>query len=123
MAFFKVRKPKRFEYVPRIWDPDRDEREAREAQIRKQLGIVDTDSADKAYIPDLRGSFRREYERVKGKSLSKPAGLFQFGRASWISVVIVGLLLVMFFYFIKIYPYMFSPAQQTDSVQTGDIYE
>ncbi|MFH2096768.1 MAG: hypothetical protein ABIJ16_13750 [Bacteroidota bacterium] len=58
-SFFKVNPHKRFEYKPRYYDPDKEEREARLQKIKEELGMKD----DKPYQPDIRGKFTSHYER------------------------------------------------------------
>ncbi|MDR1886544.1 MAG: hypothetical protein LBQ70_01390 [Prevotellaceae bacterium] len=112
-SFLKIPKHKRFEYTPRIWSPAREEREERLKRIREELGINNNTSDGKPYVPNIKGSFRREYQQ-NGKGGIK-AGYGNRIR-SYIILGTILLLCIMFFYIVRIYPYMFSgDRQQTDS--------
>jgi hypothetical protein len=120
-SFFKIPQHKRFEYTPRIWDPAKEEREERLKRIREELGIVDNTSGGKPYIPNIRGSFRREYEQSKN-------GKKQFNHNRIRSYIIIGtilLLCIIFFYFIRIYPYLFNADGQSNNeyIEQTEFYE
>jgi hypothetical protein len=117
-SFFKTPQHKRFEYTPRIWDPAKEEREEREKRIREELGIVDDTSEGKPYVPHIKGSFRKEYKQNR-KSKNK----IGYGNRirSYIIIATVLLLAVIFFYFMRIYPYMFSGNRQNDNKHIDNI--
>ncbi|MDR1897581.1 MAG: hypothetical protein LBR10_12405 [Prevotellaceae bacterium] len=117
-SFIKIRQPKRFEYVPRIWDPDKEDRENRLKRIREELGTVNETSSGKPYVPNIKGSFKKEYERNKN---IKPRQAYRFKTRSFLTVITVGLLLVIFFYFAKLFPYLFTQEQNTP--ERIEIYE
>ena len=58
-SFFKVPEHKRFEYIPRYWNPEKEEREARLKRIQEEMGATSNTSDGKPYVPNIRGSFRR----------------------------------------------------------------
>lgn len=63
MALFtNQRRPKGFTRKPVYWDPEKEEREAREKRIRAELGLDAEDNKDKynteTYRPDIKGKFR-----------------------------------------------------------------
>ncbi|MDR1223335.1 MAG: hypothetical protein LBL07_10740 [Tannerella sp.] len=103
-SFFKIPKHKRFEYTPRIWDPEKEEREERIKQIHEEMGILDT-SGGKPYVPNIKGRFRKEYEQSRK---SRPKLAYSNKIRSYIIIGTILLLCAIFFYFIKLYPYMFS---------------
>ncbi|MDR0725155.1 MAG: hypothetical protein LBF59_03990 [Prevotellaceae bacterium] len=120
-SFFKIPQHKRFEYTPRIWNPEKEEREERLKRVREELGIIDNTSDGKPYIPNIRGSFRREYEQNK-KSKK------QFNYNTIRSYIIIGtilLLCIIFFYFIRIYPYLFNGEGQDNNeyIEQTEFYE
>jgi hypothetical protein len=121
-SFFKTPQHKRFEYAPRVWDPAKEEREERLKRIQKELGIIDNTSDGKPYVPNIKGSFRKEYEQNK-KSKTK-IGYSEKIR-SYIIIGTVLLLGIIFFYIIKIYPYLFSGERQNNNNEyiKTEIYE
>ena len=54
---FKKPEYRKFNLKPRYWDPEKEEREAREKRIKAELGIKDDDGQ---YIPNVQGQFRRD---------------------------------------------------------------
>jgi len=118
-SFFKIPEHRRFEYNPRIWNPEKEEREERLRRIKEELGIVAKTSDGKPYVPNIKGSFRKEYEQNnKGK--------VKLGYSNKIrTYIIIGsilLLCIIFFYIIQLYPYFFSPKMQ-DNIQYLDKIE
>lgn len=59
---FKKPEYRKFNLKPRYWDPVKEEQEARKRRIRAELGLKE-DSDE--HIPDIRGQFRKEYEKRK----------------------------------------------------------
>jgi hypothetical protein len=119
-SFFKIPQHKRFEYAPRIWNPAKEEREERLKQIQKELGIVTNTSDGKPYIPNIKGSFRKEYEQNK-----KPKTLYSNKIRSFIILGSIFLLCIIFFYIVRMYPYFFSPEEQNNSeyIEKTEFYE
>lgn len=57
--FFHTPGTKKFHITPRFYDPDKEEREAREQRIKEQLGIFDEKKDDgRPYRPNIKGQFR-----------------------------------------------------------------
>ncbi|MDR1130342.1 MAG: hypothetical protein LBK96_05125 [Prevotellaceae bacterium] len=110
-SFFKIPQYKHFEYTPRIWDPEKEEREERIKQIQEEMGIRDT-SDGKPYVPNIKGRFRKEYEQNKK---GRPKLTYSNKIRSYIIIGTILLLCAIFFYFIKLYPYMFSGEEQDNS--------
>jgi hypothetical protein len=121
-SFFKIPQHKRFEYTPRIWDPAKEEREERIKQIRKELGIIDNTSDGKPYVPNIKGSFRKEYEQNRK---GKPKIVYSDKIRSYIIIGTILLIGIIFFYFIKIYPYLFPSEGQNNNkrINNTEIYE
>jgi hypothetical protein len=120
-SFFKTPQHKRFEYTPRIWDPAKEEREERLKRIREELGIIDNTSDGKPYVPNIKGSFRKEYEQNR-KSKNK----FDYNKIkSYIIIGTIVLLCIIFLYFTRIYPYLFSGEGQNDNeyIEKIEYYE
>jgi len=71
-SFFKQNKPRGFNYTPRYYDPDKEEREAR----RKAMGL-DTGEREKkggdqrAYRPSIRRGSMRNYFHYKKERTQK----------------------------------------------------
>lgn len=65
---FPERDRRKFTFIPRYWDPEKEEREARERRVKAELGISDSDRS--TYIPDMRGKltgmYRERREARKG---------------------------------------------------------
>jgi hypothetical protein len=61
--FFKTPGPKRFEYSPIYWDPDKEERDDRIKRIKQEMGI-ETES-DPGGTTITRGSFRQFKKNTK----------------------------------------------------------
>ncbi len=58
--FFHTPSTKGFNFKPRFYDPDKEEREERERRIKEEMGIVDEkEEVDlKNYRPRVKGQFR-----------------------------------------------------------------
>jgi hypothetical protein len=122
LSFFKIPQHKRFEYTPRIWDPAKEEREERLRRIREELSILDNTSDGKPYVPNIKVNFRKEYERNRnGKNTIGYGNRIR----SYIIIGTILLLCIMFFYFVRIYPYMFSGNGQDNNeyIEKTEFYE
>jgi hypothetical protein len=64
--FIKLPSHKRFEYSPRYWDPEKEEREERIRQIKQEMG-VDVPS-DPTRTTIRRGSFRQAHQKARVKA-------------------------------------------------------
>ena len=117
-SFLKIPQHKRFEYKPRIWDPEKEEREERLKRIKAELGVTNDTSDGKPYVPNIRGSFRKEYEHTRR---ARPgAGFGAFKIRSLVFVVTVAMLLFIGYYALKMFPYLF-PGNATPPAT--EIYE
>jgi len=69
--FFKLQKPKRFEYSPRYWDPEKEAREERIRRIKEEMG-VELENKNLTRSTITRGSFRhyKKHARVKASRSS-----------------------------------------------------
>jgi hypothetical protein len=56
--FFKTPRHRQFNYMPRYYDPDKEEREERNREIRRELGIKDEKDE---YRPSIRRGSMRSY--------------------------------------------------------------
>ena len=61
--FIKLPTYKRFEYSPRYWDPEKEEREERIRQIKQEMGIDIPSDPNRTTIK--RGSFRQVHRNTK----------------------------------------------------------
>ena len=66
--FIKLPGHKQFNYSPRYWDPEKEEREERIRQIKQEMGVEVPSDPNRTTI--RRGSFRQR--RTEGKSESQP---------------------------------------------------
>jgi hypothetical protein len=105
-SFLKIPQHKRFEYKPRIWDPEKEEREERLKRIMAESGVTNDTSDGKPYVPNIRGSFRREYERTRKARPGIGFGAFKI--RSIVFVVTVAMLLLIGYYTLRMFPYLFS---------------
>ncbi len=88
---FKKPEYKRFKLQPRYWDPEKEERKEREKRIKAELGLKDD---DKQYIPNIKGQFKREFQRRKAEKKNN-----QSGYALRLFMILMALLLVAFYFF------------------------
>lgn len=70
ISFIKLPGHKRFEYTPRYWDPEKEDREERIREIKREMGVeVPFDSNRSTTI--RRGSFRqRQKQKTKATRAS-----------------------------------------------------
>ena len=61
--FIKLPTYKRFEYSPRYWDPEKEDREERIRQIKQEMGIDIPSDPNRTTIK--RGSFRQVHRKTK----------------------------------------------------------
>jgi len=61
--FIKLPSHKRFEYSPRYWDPEKEDREERIRQIKQEMGIDVPSDPGRTTI--RRGSFRQARQQAK----------------------------------------------------------
>lgn len=60
LVFFRTPKPRRYVHKNIYYDPEKEEHEAREARVNKELGLTSEGGEDGEYRPSIRrGSFRR----------------------------------------------------------------
>lgn len=84
--FIKLPGHKQFNYSPRYWDPEKEEREGRIRQIKQEMG-VDVPSDPNRYTIK-RGSFRQVRQKAKVKA----------NRSSNIRLVVILAVLLMLAY-------------------------
>jgi hypothetical protein len=97
LKFFSLPKPRQFDFKPRYYDPDKEEREERERRIREELGLVSGQPArgdQEGYRPHIRGQFRKAMQR---SSRISPDAIRQSNRRILIIIGILILLLYMVF--------------------------
>ena len=61
--FIKLPGHKKFNYTPRYWDPEKEEREERIRQIKQEMGIEMSGDPNRTTI--RRGSFRQAHKQAK----------------------------------------------------------
>jgi len=64
--FIKLPGHKQFNYSPRYWDPEKEEREDRIRQIKAEMGIEISSDPNRSTIK--RGSFRQARQKAKVKA-------------------------------------------------------
>lgn len=94
--FFHTPGTRQFHITPRFYDPDKEEREAREKRIKEELGIVDEKvDNNRPYRPNVKGQFRNS-QGWQGGSSSKAKNASN--RRLIILIVILALIFYLFFY-------------------------
>lgn len=89
-SFFSINKPKSFNYIPRYWDPEKEEREARIRQIEREMGLHEGE----AYVPTIRKGQMSTYYRRKKRLRERASNLR-------LIILIVFLLLVAWLLFFR----------------------
>ena len=98
--FFHTPKAKKFYIRPRYWDPDQEERDAREQRIKSELGMNDPNRGDgKEYKPNIRGQFRNS---ATWQAQSEEGRKAQQKRLIWL-IAILGIAVLMIFFADKIF--------------------
>jgi hypothetical protein len=64
--FIKLPGHKQFNYSPRYWDPEKEERDARIRQIKQEMGVEVPSDPNRSTIK--RGSFRQVRQKAKVKA-------------------------------------------------------
>lgn len=70
-SFFKTYKPKEFNYIPRYYDPRKEELEERIRRIEREMG----DDKVEAYRPTIRRGQMRNYFRRRERKVQKRSNL------------------------------------------------
>ena len=63
LTMFKLPRYNKFNYQPLYWEPQKEEREKREARIKRELGITE-DADGSAYVPNIKGQFSSKMARA-----------------------------------------------------------
>ena len=84
--FIKLPGHKQFNYSPRYWDPEKEEREGRIRQIKQEMGVEVPSDPNRSTIK--RGSFRQVRQKAKVKA----------NRSSNIRLVVILAVLLMLAY-------------------------
>ena len=96
LKFFHLPRAKRFNVPYRFYDPDKEEREERERQIREEMGIFDTPDPNKPFKPNLKGQFRQSMGRAsKSAEDTRRSSLWR------LIILIITLSLVFYFFFYR----------------------
>lgn len=77
-SFFKLPQYNVFDYKPRFYDPDKEDRDERRKELREMRGKAQVDSTDDVYKPGstIKGSFRPKMPRKAYRSRSSTIRLF-----------------------------------------------
>lgn len=93
--FFHTPGTRKFNMKPRFYDPDQDEREAREMRIRQELGLNEPAKSENGeYRPNIRGQFRKTDGWQRSDSSAKVA---QQRRLLWLILILAVVVFLMFF--------------------------
>lgn len=93
--FFHTPGSKQFNFKPRFYDPDKEERDERERRIKEEMGIFDEKKDNgKAHKANIKGQFRN----IGGWSKSsESARRSQNRRLIWI-ILILAFIMYLFFW-------------------------
>ncbi|NOY38491.1 MAG: hypothetical protein GXO83_13070 [Chlorobi bacterium] len=89
-SFFATNKPHVFNYIPRYWDPEKEEREKRIRQIELELGLHEGE----AYVPRIRKGQMTTYFNRKSRHRERASNLR-------LIILIVFLMLVVYLLFFR----------------------
>jgi hypothetical protein len=95
-SFFRMNKPRHFKYVPRYYDPEKEEREERIGRIKEELGLSDDEEKGKetdGKQPTRRSSIQRGSFSPKFASKQE-----RFQRNTPTRLVIIILVLILLLY-------------------------
>ena len=93
--FFHTPGTRKFNMKPRFYDPDQDEREAREIRIRQELGLNEPAKTENGeYRPNIRGQFRNTDGWQRSDNSAKIA---QQRRLLWLILILAVAVFLMFF--------------------------
>lgn len=73
-SFFRINEPKRFNFMPRYYDEQKEDLEQRIRQIEHEMGV----DHGKAYVPKIRKGQMGNYFRKKRKKLQKQSNIRLF---------------------------------------------
>ena len=96
LRFFPLPQARKFNFKPRYYDPDLEERRERESRIKAELGVPDehnTDVNSSTYRPHIKGQFRKAMRRESKTSL-------EVRRKSNQRLVLIIAILAILFYFV-----------------------
>jgi hypothetical protein len=93
--FFHTPGTRKFNVKPRFYDPDQEEREAREMRIRQELGLNEPAKTENGeYRPNIRGQFRNSDGWQRSDSSAKVA---QQRRLLWLILILAVVVFLLFF--------------------------
>lgn len=92
MAFLKSEKPKQFNYIPRFYDEQKEDLQARIKKVHTK--VKSSESGE--YVPNLKGQFKKKHEALWGKPIKAK------GRSMrrWMVLIIYATLVVAILYLI-----------------------
>jgi hypothetical protein len=88
-TFFKTPKPKGFKYKPIYYNEQKEEMKEREARIKKELGLNDSDTP---FVPNIKGRFRSP--RMQKYSQSRQTSVRFL-------IILFALLLLAYYFFFR----------------------
>lgn len=93
--FFHTPASRKFNLKPRFYDPDKEEREAREQRIRRELGMDEPEkTGNGGYRHNIKGQFRNTDGWQRMNSSAKVA---QQRRLLWLILILAIALFLVFF--------------------------
>lgn len=98
MNFFKLSKPRKFDFKPRYYDPVKEEQLEREIRIREELGMVEVKPGEvdpATYRAHIKGQFRKVMKR---DSRTTAEARRQSNRRLFIIMAILMLIFYFLFY-------------------------
>jgi hypothetical protein len=93
--FFYTPRARQFNFKPRFYDPEKEEREERERRIKEELGIVNEKKAEsRNFRPNIKGQFRN----ADGLSRSSEDARKSQNKRLLYLIAILALIFYLFFY-------------------------
>lgn len=63
IRFLHTPKNKKFKFMPRYYDEQKEELEKRVQKIKREMGVEDVKDSDKPYIPNIKGQMRGYFKK------------------------------------------------------------
>lgn len=93
--FYNNRKPRKFNYKPILFNPEKDEFNERVHKIKKEMGVIE----DTEYKPTIKGEFIRNTDHVRRK-INKEGGSGKSNAKRNTTLILFLVLLIVITYFL-----------------------
>ena len=103
LSFFRTPKHRVFNYTPRHYDPDKEELHNRIRQAERDAGYIREEDKDKPYVPNIKGQFKRNLEKLKRADDAAKQKKIRY----FIAIISMAALFVALYLMIQRIPYLF----------------